>query len=88
MPPAHNVWAQRSTGAVGSNGQMKTDASQSDSGSVNGFNAAELKAYLSRDVGSVAVYKPAEAAGSGKSGGAWGQSQKCESQFGGYRDAT
>jgi hypothetical protein len=44
--------------------------------SVNGFNAAEVKAFLGRDAG-VAAYKPAEGAGSTRaSGGAWGSKRK------------
>ena len=44
--------------------------------SVNGFNAAEVRAFLGRDIG-LAAYKPAEAAGSGRSsGGAWGSKRE------------
>ena len=45
---------------------------------VNGFNSAEVNAFLSRDVG-VAAYKPADVVGSGRgSGGAWASKRKSE----------
>lgn len=41
---------------------------------INGFNSADVKAFLSRQAqGAPAAYKPAEAATGGRgSGGAWG----------------
>lgn len=73
----NNVWnTQRSSSAGGSNGQAKTDDEVYQP--VNGFNAAEVKAFLARDVG-VSSYKPADvanAAGARSSGGAWGSKRE------------
>ncbi|KAK3057881.1 hypothetical protein LTR09_000956 [Extremus antarcticus] len=68
LQPVDSVWTQRSSSGNRSNGQPRTDAAQDD----GGFNAAEVKTFLAADVGSVVVYKPAEAAGGARQGGAWG----------------
>lgn len=72
--PANNVWTQRNSGTGSSNGQPRTgETSQGNAEqSVNGFNAAQVKAFLSRDAG-VEPYKPADGSTSARaSGGAWG----------------
>ncbi|KAK5123331.1 hypothetical protein LTR85_002762 [Meristemomyces frigidus] len=79
-PPqqANNVWAQPSSSTGGgSNGQRAEQQPQDEqqSASVNGFNAAEVKAFLGRDAAVAASYKVVEgsAAGGGRGGGgAWG----------------
>ncbi|KAF2486460.1 hypothetical protein BDY17DRAFT_321249 [Neohortaea acidophila] len=76
-PPANNVWAQRSSNSAASNGSVKAEASparEDEYRPVNGFNAAEVKQFLARDVAGATVYKPAEVAGTGgrNSGSAWG----------------
>ncbi|KAK3723015.1 hypothetical protein LTR37_002161 [Vermiconidia calcicola] len=73
-----NVWAQRSSSAGGSNGQTRANVTSQDEAdqSVNGFNAADVKAFLARDIGSVTAYKPAEAAGGGRSSNAWGSKRE------------
>ena len=62
MPPANNVWTQRSVMVGGSNGQAQTENTRHREGfqPANGFNATEVKDFLGKDVGSVAVYKPSE----------------------------
>ncbi|KAI7286925.1 hypothetical protein KC345_g913 [Hortaea werneckii] len=81
-----NVWAQRSSSAGGASGSNAgsngaTPALQQESkgaethASVNGFNASEVKAFLSRDVKTApSTYKVTEGGGAGRSGGggAWG----------------
>ncbi len=64
-----------------SNGQPKADTSPSRASSyqpVNGFNASEVKDFLSRDVGAIAAYKPEEAgeAEVRNSGAPWGSKRK------------
>ncbi|KAK5171821.1 uncharacterized protein LTR77_003457 [Saxophila tyrrhenica] len=72
LQPASNVWTQRSSSAGGSNGQMGGDAGLQNDTGAGSFNAAEMKAFLAKDLGSTAVYKPAEAAGGARTGSAWG----------------
>ena len=75
------MWAERSSSAGGSNGQVRIAAASQDEfeQSVNGFNAAEVKAFLGRDIG-LAPYKPAEVAGNARaSGGAWGSKRESRS---------
>lgn len=59
----NNVWTQRSSTIGASNGQARNDESVGSFRSVNGFNGAEVKEFLAKDVGSAAAYKPAEVAG-------------------------
>lgn len=50
--------------------------------SMNGFNSAEVKAFLSRDAGVASTYKPTDVdTGSARSsGGAWGTSNVASNQ--------
>ena len=61
MQSVNSAWTQRSSSASGSNGQTRTEPAASDgpTQSVNGFNAGEIKAFLSRDMASVETYRPA-----------------------------
>ncbi|KAK4547036.1 hypothetical protein LTR36_001257 [Oleoguttula mirabilis] len=73
----NNVWTQRSSSAGGgSNGQRAEQQDEQSYTSINGFNAAEVKAFLSRDAAVPASYKVVEGssagAGRGGGGGAWG----------------
>jgi len=92
------VWASSSSSAGGSNGPSRAEAAAASLDDqhkpVNGFNAAEVKASLSRET-APQVYRPAEAAGAGRGGGAWGSKRAymlqltvdgCEMDLTGYSD--
>ena len=69
---------QRSNSASGSNGQARVETvmQEETEQSVNGFNTAEVKVFLGREVG-LAPYKPGEAGGGSRSsGGAWGSKRE------------
>ena len=68
-----NVWTQRSSSASGSNGPTRAEnAALGDYVLMNGFNAAEVKAMLSKEP-MPASYKPAPASGAAQgSASAWG----------------
>lgn len=85
-----NVWAQRSSSAggasgsnAGSNGATPTSQQEGKGAEthapVNGFNASEVKAFLSRDLKTApSSYKVTDGAGAGRGGGggAWGSKRK------------
>ena len=81
--PANNAWAQKPSITSTSNGQVNIDAvtatsQPGDEGyqSVNGFNATEVKAFLSRDASALPdIYKPTENTGGG-SRSAWGSKRQ------------
>ena len=84
-PPANNVWTQRSSVVNSSNGPAKTGMPapvEESVQSVNGFNSADVKAFLSRDAGVASTYKPADVDGASarSSGGAWGSSNMANNQ--------
>ncbi|CAK3882679.1 Hypothetical predicted protein [Lecanosticta acicola] len=81
--PSGNVWAQRSAqqsaaaaSSAGSNGPPPPPALPllQEEPSVNGFNSAEVRAFLSREPAPPAAYKPQDGPGSNSraSGGVWG----------------
>ncbi|WPG97819.1 Hypothetical protein R9X50_00060000 [Acrodontium crateriforme] len=68
--PVPNVWAQRSSNAAASsNGQPRVDSARQEPSTA--FNAAEVKAFLGREVPQTS-YKPTEAPGATRNSGAWG----------------
>ena len=85
-----NAWASRSSSAGGANGPRAEQAAPAPQQerlgegeqytSVNGFNAAEVKAFLSKDAGG-ASYKVLDgssaSSGRGSGGAAWGAKRKC-----------
>lgn len=84
-PPPSNVWAQRanhsqSQSRESSNGRPETATTQQQASTTpsNGFNAAEVRVFLERDVQAAsAAYKVQETQGGAKNGGgAWGAGKR------------
>ncbi|KAK5113638.1 hypothetical protein LTR62_003265 [Meristemomyces frigidus] len=76
----NNVWTQRSNNTSGSNGQVRNEGSpvtrQEDAHvPAHGFNAAEVRAVLSKQAGGMTTYKIKDDQGPEGSGGNMGNGQ-------------